>query len=48
MDMAWLAILVAVFMFLGLRDRTHGGSTHLTIIVVSCITLAVVFVRLGR
>jgi len=48
MDMAWLAILVLVFMFLGLRDRTTGGSTHLTVIVVSCITLAIVFVRLGR
>ncbi len=48
MDMAWLAILVMVFMFLGLRDRTTGGSTHLTIIVVSCIALAIVFVRLGR
>jgi hypothetical protein len=48
MDMAWLAVLVAVFMFLGLRDRTTGGSTHLTIIVVSCLTLAIVFTRLGR
>lgn len=48
MDMAWLAILVAVSMFLGLRDRTTGGSTHLTILVVSCITLGIVFVRLGR
>lgn len=43
-----MAILVAVFMFLGLRDRTAGGSTHLTVLVVTCITLAVVFVRLGR
>jgi hypothetical protein len=48
MDLAWLVILMAVFMFLGLRDRTHGGSTHLTVIVVSCITLAIVFLRLGR
>jgi len=48
MDMAWLAILLVVFMFLGLRDRTSGGSTHLTIIVVSCITLGIVFVRLGH
>ena len=43
-----MAILVAVFMFLGLRDRTTGGSSHLTVLVVTCITLAVVFLRLGR
>ena len=43
-----MAILVAVFMFLGLRDRTTGGSTHLTVLVVSAVTLAIVFVRLGH
>ncbi len=43
-----MAILVAVFMFLGLRDRTTGGSTHLTVLVVSVVTLAIVFVRLGH
>jgi hypothetical protein len=39
----WIAVLVAVAMFLGLRDRTTGGSTHVTILVVTCLTLAVVF-----
>jgi heme/copper-type cytochrome/quinol oxidase subunit 4 len=46
--MAWMAVLVAVFMFLGLRDRTHGGSTHLTALVAVVVTLTVVFLGLGR
>lgn len=41
--MEWMAVLVGVSMFLGLRDRTHGGSTHVTILVVTCVTLVVVF-----
>jgi hypothetical protein len=41
-----LAILVAVFLFLGLKDRTHHGSTHLTILVVSALTLAASFLTL--
>lgn len=44
----WIVLLLGVFMFLGLRDRTHGGSTHLTVLVVTCATLAVVFLGLGR
>jgi hypothetical protein len=41
--------LVAVFMFLGLRDRTARGSTHFTVLVVTCVTLGVVFLfRLGK
>jgi heme/copper-type cytochrome/quinol oxidase subunit 4 len=46
--MNWIAVLVAAFMFLGLRERTHGGSTHLTALVVVIITLTVVFAGLGR
>lgn len=38
-----MAVLVAAAMFLGLRDRTTGGSTHVTILVVTCATLAAVF-----
>ena len=38
-----MAALVAVAMFLGLRDRTTGGSTHVTLLVVTCVTLVVVF-----
>jgi hypothetical protein len=41
-----MAVLVAVAMFLGLRDRTSGGSTHVTILVVTCVTLAIVFLFL--
>jgi hypothetical protein len=41
--MQWMAVLVAVAMFLGLRDRTSGGSTHVTLLVVTSVTLAVVF-----
>jgi hypothetical protein len=43
-----MAVLVAAFMFLGLRDRTHGGSTHLTALVVVVVTLTVVFFGLGH
>jgi hypothetical protein len=46
--MTWMALLVAAFMFLGLRERTHGGSSHLTALVVVVITLTVVFAGLGR
>jgi hypothetical protein len=48
LELAWIVILLAVFMFLGLRDRTHGGSTHLTVLVVVGLTLGLLFVRLGR
>jgi hypothetical protein len=47
--MEWMAFLIGVAMFLGLRDRTHGGSTHVTILVVTSLTLAFVFAfRLGN
>jgi hypothetical protein len=48
LELAWIVILLAVFMFLGLRDRTHRGSTHLTLLVVVGLTLGLLFVRLGR
>lgn len=48
METAWIVGLLAVFMFLGLRDRTHRGSTHLTVLVVAGVTLGFLFVRLGR
>lgn len=45
----FMVVLVAVFMFLGLKDRTTGGSTHVTVLVVSCLALAFVFlVQLGH
>lgn len=37
--MTWVAVLFAAFMILGLRDRTHGGSTHLTILVICALVL---------
>jgi hypothetical protein len=46
--MTWMTLLVAAFMFLGLRDRTHGGSTHLTALVAVVVTLTVAFFTLGH
>ena len=46
--MEWMAALLLLFMYLGLRDRIWGGSTHLTVLVVTCITLGLVFLRLGH
>ncbi len=46
--MSWMALLVAAFMFLGLRDRTHRGSTHLSALVVIAIALTIAFSSLGR
>jgi hypothetical protein len=42
--MAWVALLLAIFMVLGLRDRARADSTHLTVVVVTALVLAVVFV----
>jgi hypothetical protein len=47
-ETAWIVILLAVFMFLGLHERTHRGSTHLTVLVVAGVTLGLLFLRLGR
>ena len=40
--MTWIAVLLAGCVVLGLRPRTAGGSTHLTMLVVicACLTLA--------
>lgn len=46
--MTWMAVLFAVFVFLGLRDRTHRGSTHLTIVVASVLVLGYAYFGLGR
>jgi hypothetical protein len=46
--LTWIVVLLAAFMFLGLRDRRFGGSTHLTALVAVLATLLVVFVGLGR
>jgi hypothetical protein len=44
----WVAFLLVVAAFLGLRDRVWKGSTHVTLLVVTCLTLAYAFLRLGR
>lgn len=45
----WTVALIAAYMFLGLRDRTSGGSTHVTVLVVTCLVLGFVFFfRLGH
>lgn len=47
--MEWMAALVAASMVLGLRDRIWGGSTHVTMLVVTCLVLAFTFfVRLAH
>jgi hypothetical protein len=45
--MTWMALLFGVFLFLGLRERVLGGSTHVTLGVVILVVLGVVLVRLG-
>ena len=42
--MAWIAVLVVVYMLLGLRNPTRADSTHLSIVVITAVVLAVVFV----
>lgn len=46
--MGWMAALFAAFLVLGLRERTHRGSTHLTIVVVSAAVLGYAFFGLGH
>ncbi len=47
--MEWIGALIAAFMVLGLRDRIWGGSTHVTVLVVTCAILAFAFFfRLGH
>lgn len=45
--MQWIAFLVLIFLALGLTERRTGGSTHLTILVVTTFTLVAVFLHLG-
>jgi hypothetical protein len=44
--MLWIGFLLLVFFGLGFRDRTAEGSPHLTILVVTALTLGVVLVGL--
>jgi hypothetical protein len=42
--MGWIAALVVGYMLLGLRDPAKANSTHLSILVITAVVLAVVFV----
>ena len=41
--MPWIAVLVVLYLVLGLRDRSKADSTHLTLLVATAVVLAVVF-----
>ncbi len=45
--MQWIAFLLAAFVFLGTRERIAGGSTQMTIIVLTLAALTFAFLRLG-
>jgi hypothetical protein len=40
---AWIAVLVVGYMVLGLRDPDRADSTHLSLVVITAVVLAVVF-----
>lgn len=46
--MQWVIILILAPVLLGLRDRTSGGSTTMTLLVIIVTTLGVVLVGLGK
>ena len=41
--MAWILLLLVAYLVIGLRARTYRGSTHLAILLVTILTLGVVF-----
>lgn len=41
--MAWVFFLIALFIWVGLRKRETAGSSHVFILVVTALTLLVVF-----
>lgn len=43
--MTWVAFLMAVFMFAGLRRREIGGSSHLVIFLVTVLVLTAVYLQ---
>lgn len=46
--MSWGALLIAVFLALGLSRRRAGVGAHLVVLIAVLVTLAVVYSRLGR
>ena len=44
--MTWIAFMMGAFMLLGLRRRTNGGSTHLTMLVAIVCGLGAAYVGL--
>jgi hypothetical protein len=45
---SWGALLIAVFLALGLSRRRSGLGAQLAVLIAVVVTLAVVFTRLGR
>ena len=41
--MQWIAILVIAWLYLGLRDRIYGGSTHVTLLVVVSLVMVTMY-----
>jgi uncharacterized membrane protein YkgB len=42
---SWIAVLITVYILLGLRARQLRGSTHLIILAVTAVTLGFVLLR---
>lgn len=43
--MTWIVWLITVYILVGLRARSLRGSTHLIILVISALTLGVVWLQ---
>lgn len=43
--MAWIMLLLVAYLVIALRARTYQGSTHLAILLVTAVTLGVVFLQ---
>ncbi|MBO0683696.1 MAG: hypothetical protein J2P45_11105 [Candidatus Dormibacteraeota bacterium] len=41
--MQWVALILAAGLYLGLRDRIWGGSTHTTLLAVVIACVAAMF-----
>jgi len=43
--MAWIAVLITVFLVVGLRRKETAGSRHLVIFLAAALTLLVVYLQ---
>ena len=46
-DMIWIAILLIVFMAIGLGQRASGVKRHLLVVLATSLTLGVVYLGFG-